>query len=327
MIRIVLISLLSLIVFGARSQSNIRFAQLNFSQGINNPAALALDGRIMVDMMARNQWFGFEGAPTTFALNGQYEVMSDMAVGLNVYHDRIGVHQTTAIQGQYAYRFIYPGSRALAFGIGLGVDNHISEYANTITTVAQDPAFANSYSRLVFNSSVGMYYYSPQFYIGLSMPQMFVPRYTDQGQTRLTQNFHYYLSTGLYLGGDRYTFNPNIQIKATRNAPIAGDLILRNTFSGRWSLVVGYRTENSLIAGFDVLISPMVRAGYSFNYDIGTLSRAKGMSNELYLGLAFPYNNSREDFGKRRYISRKGGFKNDYRRRNKRINKRRLIKR
>ena len=51
----------------AFSQNNIRFSQLNFVQGVNNPAALALDGRVMVDMIFRNQWFGIDGAPTTVA--------------------------------------------------------------------------------------------------------------------------------------------------------------------------------------------------------------------------------------------------------------------
>jgi hypothetical protein len=129
------------------------------------------------------------------------------------------------------------------------------------------------------------------------------------------------------LGSGNYVFNPHIQVKAMPNTPLAGDLVLRNTFMNRFSVNLGYRTENSLIAGFDVLITPMVRAGYSFNHDIGRLAGVKGISNELYVGMAFPYRNSREDFGKRRYISNKGGFKNDYRRKVNRNNKRRLIHR
>ena len=72
------------------AQNTIRFAQVNFAQGVNNPASLAYDGKLMADIIVRNQWFGFEGAPTTIALNAQYEIDADMAVGLNVFHDRIG---------------------------------------------------------------------------------------------------------------------------------------------------------------------------------------------------------------------------------------------
>lgn len=297
------------------AQNNIRFSQLNFVQGMTNPAAIAVDGRIMVDLIARNQWFGFDGAPTTFGVNGQYELDEDMAVGLNVYNDRIGVHQTTAISAQYAYRIFTQYGNAVAFGLGLGVDDHIIDYASASTTVANDPAFANTYARLTFNGSFGIYYYSPSFYIGGSIPEIFAPKFDEVGKLKLKLEPNYYLSTGVYINrGGKYCLNPHLQVKAMVNTPIAADLILRNTIISRFSIVVGYRTEQSIVAGVDMLITPMVRAGYSFNYDVGPLSRIKGASNELYVGIAFPYNNSRDDFGRRRYVSTKGGFKRTYKR-------------
>jgi len=298
------------------AQTGVRFSQLNFLQGVNNPAALSIDGSIMVDMVARNQWMGIDGAPTTLGLNAQYEILNDMAVGLNVFHDRIGVHQTTAVSGQYAYRLFFDNNvNALAFGVAAGIDNKISDYASTQTTIANDPAFASSFSRVKFNASVGVYYYSPTFYVGLSIPQMFQNDFSTSDNNSVFSGFHYYLSTGFYISlGENYTLNPHIQVKAVQNAPIAGDLILRNTFMNRFSIVAGFRSEQSIIVGADFLITPMFRAGYSFNYDVGSLSRIKGVSNEIYLGIAFPYRSDRSDFGKRIYINKKGGFRSDYRR-------------
>jgi len=42
----------------SQAQNTTRFSQFNFSQGVNNPAALALDGSYMVDLIMRNQWLG-----------------------------------------------------------------------------------------------------------------------------------------------------------------------------------------------------------------------------------------------------------------------------
>lgn len=297
------------------AQRTIRWSQLNFAQGINNPAAISVDGSIMADLIARNQWFGFEGAPTTFGFNGQYELTGDMAVGLVAFHDQIGVRQTTGVSGQYAYRVFMGNGKVIAMGLAVGMDNYVTDYTRTSTTQVNDPAFQNNFHRLVFNSAVGVYYYSPKFYLGLSLPEMYNHERTVSGPARLRFDPHYYLSSGFYFDiGERFTLNPHLQVKAARNTPIAGDLILRNTINGRFSIVVGYRTEQSLIGGLDFLITPFLRAGYAFNYDIGQLSKTKGMSNELYLGIAFPYRNSREDFGKRRYIDNKGGFKRDYKR-------------
>lgn len=307
------------LAFSSIAQNTTRYSQLNFAQGVNNPAAIAIDGSMMVDLIFRNQWLGIEGAPTTVALNGQYEITQRMAVGLLAGHDRIGATQTNSFAGQYAYRLPFEYSNFLSFGIGLGIDNFVNDYTYTVTTQADDPAFATSFSKIYMNGSVGVFYNSPKFYIGASIPQLFQNTRSGAEIGFRPPRWHYYLSTGFYLSaGDRYTFNPHIQLKTAMNTPIQGDIILRNTFLNRFSVVVGYRSENSIIAGFDILITPYVRAGYSFNHDVGKLSKVKSASNELYLGLAFPYHSDRYSFGKRKYYNKKGLHKSDFRKNSQR---------
>lgn len=319
----ILVLILGLLVhFGSVAQNFQRYSQLNFTQGFMNPAALAIDARMQADIIYRNQWYKFDGAPKTFAANAQYELAPDMAVGLNFYNDQIGKYQNNAVNAQYAYRLLFDNSNSLIFGVGAGIESKSADLASTVTIDPNDPVFAQGYSKVFFQSSFGMYYYSPMFYIGASIPQMFQTNFSDEDGFR-PGRFHYYASTGWYLdAGENYTFNPNLQVKIARGAPIQGDLVLRNTFMGRWSLVVGYRTENSIIAGVDFLVTPWMRMGYSFNHDVGRLAQNKGMSNEIYLGVGFPYRNSRYDFGEPRYIDRKGGFRRDYRRKYHRKRKR-----
>jgi len=301
------------------AQNTPRFSQFNFAQGVNNPSAIAIDGSIMADLIFRNQWFGIDGAPVGGAFNAQYEINQSMAVGLTSSYDRIGVMQNAAFALQYAYRLQFDGNRSLGFGIGLGLDNAVNSLAGSSLTTSNDPAFSTSYARTFFNGSFGIFYNAPRFYIGASIPQLF--QNTALGPERGFQppRWHYYVSAGYYLeAGENYTFNPHIQLKATMNAPLQADLILRNTFFNRFSIVAGYRSENSLIAGVDVLIAGHARIGYSFNYSLGALSRVKGASNELYLGFAFPYHNDRYDFDRRRYIKNKGTNKFDIKRDSKR---------
>ena len=170
--QVILISILVLssISFG---QNTARFSQINFAQGVNNPAAIAHDGLIMADLIFRNQWLGVEGAPTTIAFNGQYEINEDHAVGLNIYHDRIGVHNTTSFSAQYAYRAHLDNARSVSFGLSLGADNVVNDLAASQTSIIGDPVFSTSYSSLFFNGSFGIYYNAPKFYIGASIPQLF----------------------------------------------------------------------------------------------------------------------------------------------------------
>ncbi len=305
---------LTVFSIGVQAQNTARYSQFNFSQGVLNPAAIAIDAEIMVDMIFRNQWFGFEGAPTNGAINAQYELYHDMATGLNISYDLIGVSHNTQVSGQYAYRLFFDQNNALIFGVSAGLDQRVQDLGITQTTDPNDPTFSSRLSRYMFNAGFGMHYHARKFYIGTSIPQLFQNTMTPAGSVFTPRKWHYYLSTGFYLNmSERYRLTPMIQVKTTPNAPIQGDLLLRNTFNGRWSLVLGYRSENSIIAGFDALITELVRAGYAFNYNVTGLSDVRGMSNELYVGLGLPYHNSREEFSKRKYINNGNRkFKRDF---------------
>ncbi len=311
----ILLIVVLVIAHGAFAQNFQRYSQINFTQSFLNPAALSIDAKYQADLIFRDQWYKFDGAPRTFAASLQYELAADMAIGLNFYNDQIGAYSDNGVNAQYAYRLLFDNSNALILGVGAGIEIKAADLAATQTTQANDPAFAQGYSKVFFNGTAGVYYYSPMFYIGASIPQFFQTNFSDDDGLK-PRSFHYYFSTGWYLNaGENYTFNPNIQVKLLRGAPVQGDLLLRNTFYGRWSLVAGYRTENSIIAGIDFLVTPFLRVGYSFNHDVGELARIKGMSNEFHLGLGFPYRNDRRDFGEPRYINSKGGFRRDYKRR------------
>ena len=294
------------------AQNTVRYSQLNFAQGVNNPSAIAIDGSIMCDFIFRNQWFGVEGAPTSFAFNGQYEFNQNMAGGLVASYDRIGVNQSSTIHLQYAYRLHFDYSRSLAMGLGIGIDNTVSFLAGSSLNQVDDPVFSQSYGRTYLNGNFGIFYNSPSFYIGGAIPKLFQATHVGTEPGFQPPRWHYYLSSGFYINaGENFVFNPHLQIKGAINTPLQGDAILRNTFFNRFSIVVGYRSENSIIAGFDILFAGRARVGYSFNYDVGPLARTKGASNELYLGLAFPYHSDRADFGARRFLNNKGKSRHD----------------
>lgn len=304
------------------AQNTYRFSQFNMVKSIYNPAALATDASITADLIYRNQWAGVEGAPSTAGLNGAYELTEEMAVGINFYNDRIGLNQTNSISAMYAYRLIFDTRKYLAFGLGLGVDNVVSGFANANTIMQNDPAFSQSVSRTALNGSFGIYYRTTNFYVGASIPQLFQNSMTFQEKGINPFRWHYTAITGYYLElGENFILNPNLQIKAAINVPVQGDILMRG-ISNNLGFSLGFRSEKSLIAGLDYTFSQMVRVGYAVNYDIGSLARTKGMSHEVHIGLGLPYYyNSSNGFSSRKYVGRKGGSKIDYKRRYQRGNK------
>jgi type IX secretion system PorP/SprF family membrane protein len=300
----------------------VRFSQFNLTKSIYNPGALATDASFTADLVYRNQWAGVDGAPTTIGFNAAYELTEEMAVGINFYNDRIGLNQTNSISAMYAYRLIFDTRKYLAFGLGIGADNISNGLASASTITAHDPAFSQSYSKFAVNGSFGLYYRTPVFYAGISIPQFIQNSFTGPEKGFRPNRWHYMAIAGYFWEfSERFVFNPNLQLKATMYAPLQADLLLRG-ITGDLGFSIGYRSENSLIAGIDLMIAKRVRIGYAFNYDVGSLARTKGMSHEICLGLGLPYYFNSETFDSRKFVGRKGGSKANYKRQYQRNNKR-----
>jgi type IX secretion system PorP/SprF family membrane protein len=291
-------------------QNVYRFSQFNFVKSVYNPAALGADASITADLIYRNQWNGIDGAPQTFAFNGSYDLNERMAVGLNFYNDRIGLNQSNSFSAMYSYRLLFDKRKYLAFGLGVGGDNVSSGIANT--GVSSDPAFVGSYSKFNINASFGIYFRTHRFYSGLSIPELFQNSLSGAEKGFKPNRWHYMALAGYYFElSENFILTPSAQIRVTMNAPIQGDLLVRGIYTN-FGATLGYRTENSLVIGLDYMIKDRVRIGYMFNHDIGQLARAKGMSNEIYLGLGLPYYFNKNAGAK--YIGKKGGYAKGYRR-------------
>lgn len=307
-----------LLAGSSRAQNELRYSHTQFAQSISNPAAICADAPIQADIFGRNQWLGIDGAPLSFALNTQYEFNQDMAVGLVAHHDRIGVTENTMIQAQYAYRTPIKKRYVLSFGASVGIDQKAQGLSDLYVHDAGDPNFSSFQNKLIFNAGMGIYFRAPRFYTGVGVPRLFQNNFFGDEHGFLPPRWHYFSTTGWYLGNEFYTFNPVIQVKATWNAPIQGDIILRNVFNQQFAVSVGYRSENAITAGFDVTIANVCRVGYIGNYNIGKYSRWGGLSNELYLGVGIPYNYDPNAFYNRKYVSGGGGFRSNYRRSSRR---------
>ena len=54
------------------AQQFVQYSQYNNNKFIYNPAAAGILGKMNVDFGYRNQWAGFENAPTSYFVSGQY---------------------------------------------------------------------------------------------------------------------------------------------------------------------------------------------------------------------------------------------------------------
>lgn len=302
------------------AQNTPRFSQFNVAKGLQNPAAVGSEAKFSAELIHRNQWMGVAGSPKTTGFVAGAELTRSMAVGLTAIYDQVGIAKTTTISGAYAYRVIFNEDQYVSFGASVGVQNVNADYAQVKLTQMGDNAFLRGYNKWLFNAGFGVYYNGPKMYAGISIPELVQNTYRGEDKGFTPPRWHYYLSSGFYLGKkeSNYSFNPCVQIKMAANAPLQGDLLLRNIFKGVFAFTVGYRSENAIIAGIDFMIMNKARIGYSFNYNIGPLNAPTAQSHEVYLGLGLPFYYEGNRFQKRKYLNKKGSYSRDFKQSTKR---------
>lgn len=303
------------------AQNTTRFSQFNLAKGLLNPGAVGTEAQYSAELLYRYQWLGMDGAPQTIGFVGAWEIIPTMAVGLNFIHDQVGITQTNQISASYGYRLFFNDEQYLAFGANAGVENVNVKYDEVVLNTSEDFAFARGYNRWVFNAAFGMHYSGPRMYAGFSIPKLVQNNFRGIDNGFRMNRFHYYFNSGFYIGEGNYVFNPAIQIKATRNAPVQGDILLRNIFNGTFAFTLGYRSENAVIAGFDFMVANKMRFGYSFNYNIGAIRTYAGTGHELYIATGLPFYYDENKFGRRKYLNRKGAYTREVKRRDRWRNK------
>lgn len=320
-----LIGIICICSFSAIGQTNARFSQFNVAKGLLNPGAIGAEAKVSAELIYRTQWTGKQGAPSTVGFIGGYEINSSHAIGISAINDQVGIARSTGINAGYAYRIYINDEQYFALGANAGVQNVNNDYSRLFLINQNDPAFLQSFNQWRFNAGFGIYYNGPKMYLGYSIPSLMNNIHTGPNNGFKVNMWHHYLMSGFYLANSSgsYIFNPCVQVKFVPNSPIQGDLILRNIFYGKMAFSVGYRSENAISAGFDIMISNVARIGYNFNYNIGRFSQFMATSHEVYLGMGLPFYYETNRFGKRQYTNKKQNFSNDYKKRARKLNKRR----
>ncbi len=305
------------------AQSDVRFSQIHVAKSLINPGAYGSEADISVDMIYRNQWTTQKGAPSTFGFTGSYVITPSHSVGLNFINDQIGVAKSNQFLVGYAYKLNFNDDQSLSFGANVGFENITNDYNSLYVIEQGDQVFEERYSNFRFQAGFGMYYNGPKMHIGYSLPFLFNNvNFGDQDGIR-PKLWHHYITAGFYFNNKKgnYTFNPTLQIKVVPNAPIQGDLLLRNVFNRSFSFNLGYRSSNAITGGLDFMFGNMFRLGYSANYNLNRFVGFAATSHEIHLGFGFPYYYQTNDFKNSKYM-KNGNFTKNYQRKYKKYRRR-----
>lgn len=249
------------------------YTQYLYNMQIINPAFVGYRAELSMSVLARQQWVGVEGAPTTrtFSLNGR--TRNGLGIGTTIVNDRIGLSETTNINVDASYTIVTSRNSRLSFGLKGGLNFFNNNLFDGITP--DNELYASTTGRFV-NVGFGGLFYTRKFYVGLAIPQLLEsPQFYIEDnlkQGSIATNPNLFLSTGmLFKLSEDILFRPSTMVRYTANLPTSIDVNSSFLYKNILETGVSYRHKNSISGLFTVILNKQYRIGYAYDHRFSVL--------------------------------------------------------
>jgi len=260
-----------------------------------NPAFAGCQDALSLTASYRDQWVGFNDAPRSYILSVHMPVFNDrVGLGLLIEDNSIGIFKETSFLGNYAYRMELREGK-LALGLGFGVNIYNTAWNELIAADPNDIQLMNNPTTAVLPTfSLGTYYYTKKYFIGISMP-MFLSYELDRstGKYKIDNNFsgsNYFFTTGYEIGiSPMVKILPSILIKYHPNNGIQMDYNAQISLKDRIWMGIGYRNKDILVGMLQCQLNYQIRMAYSYDYDFSNIGKYLNGSHEFVLNYIFKF--------------------------------------
>ncbi|MDW3190809.1 MAG: type IX secretion system membrane protein PorP/SprF [Cytophagales bacterium] len=284
---IILFVALQVCCLEAIAQQEFMLTHYMFNGLAINPAYTGIHDGISTSFLFREQWVGFDGAPSTQVASIHSPVPNrNIGLGALFYRDQLGLSSEYGALLSYAYR-IRIGHRA-QLSMGLRVSNH--HYQIKYEALNQSPndfEGFGSQNQMLWNAGVGVLLHMDRAYFGISSPQLLHQKleigYADG---RFTQRVrHYYVTAGYVFDWGRYlVLKPNLLVKGVEGAPWQLDLNLNALINSLVWVGVSYRSMDSIDGLIGLQIDPNLSVSYATDF---TLTSVASSSHEIMVNYVF----------------------------------------
>lgn len=260
------------------AQRDALYSQYLFNYHVLNPAFGGTLEKLAINLVNRNQWVGIPGAPHTITFSAHSPFKRDrIAIGLYIYTDRLGPLTDFGFITTYSYRVKLQTGK-LSFGLEMGLkqididwDMLYMENMDDIYLITRPQA------RILPDANFGIYYYTDNFFAGLSSKHLFERTFFDRGSDGGT-NFsnlsrHFYSYIGGFIHINKFlTYRPSVLLKLVDNGTFAFDLnsslMVRKLF---WVGVSFRSNKNSFVFLTELSLNKKLRVGYSYDTYLGDI--------------------------------------------------------
>ena len=267
----------------AYGQSDIFLTQQWLSRINMNPAATGNSNHVDLFLLNRQQWVGFENAPSTNLLNAHsYFNTIRSGLGFSLLFDKLGVsHQTVNAMMSYAYHLDLTDKMLLSMGLSGGLyNNSWDPKRNTFSQEDGMELMADKSSRTATDFNTGLELNGYGFTFGMSITHLLnsAPEKSFTGKPgREVYSYVRY----------RGAINQNIDLAPGlmfRNGNHSNffDINITGYYLKKYWAGLSFRPKNSfaVMLGFEY---NMFRVGYAYDRSVGVLSSLAANTHEFMI--------------------------------------------
>lgn len=275
-------------------QQDPLYAQYLTNPMIFNPAYAGLNNAFNGSVSYRNQWAGFNGAPSTtnFSAHSSF-VDNKVGIGAMFINDKAGFLKNNEIEFLGSYK-LNLDKYTVSFGMNFGFVNSTYQTSDVVLQNPQDPAFAGGNQKYNWpNVGVGAILKGENFIVGLSVPRLTKAKAGDNNAQ--VQSQHFYLYGGyVYYVGTRLRLKPSVLLRGTAGAPLSADLNFNVNVDTKYTGGVFIRNFKSYGVLLQAWVFEKFRFGYAFELPTGSSVGPQYTSHELTLAIKMAILNSHE---------------------------------
>jgi type IX secretion system PorP/SprF family membrane protein len=270
-----------------------------------NPAYAGAKGVTSATLLVREQWVTWPGNPKTQTLFVHSPLNAEMGIGGSIINDKIsvtddrGAVSNLGIFGDYSYTITYPGERYLSFGLKAGFSFYNAQLSGLYLgkNDTYDPAFENIEFKFLPNAGVGVYFSSPDYYIGFSIPKLItntISKSKVETGTVIKEELHAFFMGGYVFDVNRILkFKPYFMLRVTPNAPISTDVTAQLVFFERFWVGATYRVGNSFGLMLQIQLSQQLKIGYAYDLTTNELGSYNSGTHEILINYDFSFGRGR----------------------------------
>jgi type IX secretion system PorP/SprF family membrane protein len=265
------------VAFGQQDPQNTQFMQYKLGY---NPGYAGAKESACIACLHRAQWLGLDGAPEFTVMSFNMPLFNQkVGIGANLERYKVGLFESYTFDAVYSYRV-----RVGQGSLGLGLQGSVrSLEGNFQMATATEDRFADQSiplgqeSKVLANVGAGLYYSSPKFYAGISVPRFLKNNvdFADENNVISREVNHFYFMGGVTFNlSDKVKLQPQTLVRYVSNAPVDADinanLIINNRYIFGATYRLGGNKENSTGESFDILVAAQLTDNllFAMSYDI-----------------------------------------------------------